>query len=119
MKTKTWAIAITILCTLFTSLGQIFFKWGSENIAFSLQGLILNTPLIIGLMVYGIGAVLYLLALRHGELSVIAPLIATSYIWVSIISPYFFPSDVMNPIKWVGVATIFLGVSLIGYGGRL
>ena len=117
MKTKSWAIGLTIVCTLLTSLGQIFFKKGSADLALTVNGLLLNVPFLIGLALYGAGALLLILVLRHGELSVIYPLIATSYIWVSIISPYFFPTDAMNGVKWAGIGVIIIGVSLIGFGG--
>ena len=118
MKTKGWAIAVALLCTLLTSMGQIFFKQGSDAFALTMAGTILNTSLVIGMALYGLGALLLIIALKHGELSVLYPLIATSYIWVSLISPHFFPHDTMNPIKWVGIGVIVVGVSMIGIGGK-
>jgi drug/metabolite transporter (DMT)-like permease len=60
---------------------------------------------------------LLVLALRRGELSVLYPIIALTYVWVTILSPMFF-GDVINPYKVAGVALIVLGVSLIGLGSR-
>ena len=120
MKTAWWAILLVILTTGLTSAGQVFYKLGT-NRALELSsspGIIeyLNPFLISGLLVYGFGAVLLIIALKYGELSVLYPIIATSYIWVSFLSMYYF-GELMNVYKWIGVVIIVAGVSLIGYGG--
>ena len=57
------------------------------------------------------------IALRGGDLSVLYPLIALSYVWVSILSQFIL-HDNMNFLKWAGVVSIIVGVSFIGMGGR-
>jgi len=56
-----------------------------------------------------------ILAFREGEMSVLYPIIATSYILVSILSPLFF-NDSMNTWKWIGIIIILGSVSLLGWG---
>ena len=56
-------------------------------------------------------------ALRQGHLSVLYPIIALTYVWVTILSPMFF-ADRLNPFKVAGVTLIVFGVSLIGMGSR-
>ena len=116
MKTKWWAIALMILCTIFTSAGQILYKFGAENLSFNLSSIIFNIPLIAGLISYGIGLILLIIAFKGGELSVLYPIVATSYVWVSIASPIFFETDYMTLEKWIGVIIIVVGISLIGWG---
>ena len=60
---------------------------------------------------------LLILALRNGQLSVLYPIIALTYVWVTILSPLFF-DDLINGFKVAGVALIVLGVSFIGLGSR-
>jgi len=60
---------------------------------------------------------LLVLALRNGQLSVLYPIIALTYVWVAILSPMFF-DDVLNAPKIAGVAFIVAGVSFIGFGSR-
>ena len=55
-------------------------------------------------------------ALRDGELSVIYPIIALNYVWVTILSLIFF-HETMNPFKATGIAVIVLGVMVLGRGG--
>ena len=58
-----------------------------------------------------------ILSLRGGEVSVLYPIIATSYIWVSFLS-IFFLNESMNNFKWLGVTSIIAGIILIGYGSK-
>jgi uncharacterized membrane protein len=55
--------------------------------------------------------------LRHGQLSVLYPIIALTYVWVTILSPMFFV-DHLNTFKVSGVTLIVLGVTFIGLGSR-
>ena len=114
MITKPWAIGIVFLCTFITAFAQITLKLGVKS---SLP-LISNYYIIGGLFLYLAGAGLLLFALRYGELSVLYPIFATSYIWVSLLSPRFFETDFMNIYKWAGIFIIISGVYLIGKGAK-
>lgn len=116
-KTKLTAIILMIFCTLFTSLGQILWKLGVLKINLDQWFSVLNWPFLFGFVAYAVGAVFMLLAFRKGELSILYPIIATSYVWVSIISPLLFANDFMNVLKWSGVGLILLSVSLLGLAG--
>ena len=114
MKTKLWAIGLVFLCTLFTSAAQIFYKFGVGDLRLDLS-LFTNYPIIIGLILYGLGALILVVALRGGELSVLYPIVATSFIWVSIFS-VFFLNETMNLFKWIGVIVIVFGVAFVTGG---
>lgn len=114
LKQNKKAILLIIICTIFTSIGQILMKIGSENTSSFLE-IITNIPLILGFVSYGIGAVLLIISLKNGELSLVYPFIALSFIWVSILSIYLFNEHV-SVLNWLGLTAILVGVSLIGYG---
>lgn len=116
--TKTWAILLVLFSTLLTSSGQLLIKAGAGNVTLSFISILTDYPLIIGIFLYAVSAVLLLIALRHGELSVLYPVIATSYIWVSLLSPIFFQEE-LNHFKWLGIMLIIVGVSLIGFGSNM
>jgi multidrug transporter EmrE-like cation transporter len=79
---------------------------------------ILTTPnLFAGYSLYGVVTVMMLLALRHAELSIVYPVIALSYVWVSILSVVLF-HEVMNGFKIAGVMAIISGVAVLGKGNR-
>ena len=117
MKTKPWAMGMVLFCTLLTSTAQLFYKFGAEQLEFNLPSIITNLPLLMGILLYAIGGVLLIISFRGGEVSVLYPIIATSYIWVSFLSIYFL-NESMNVFKWAGVFTIMSGIILIGYGSN-
>lgn len=117
-KTSLKAIFLIIFCTFFTSVGQLLWKKGLINLNFSDWLSFLNWFIILGFISYGFGFILMLLAFKSGELSVLYPIIATSFIWISIFSPIFFPTDAMNLWKWSGVILIIISVSLLGMSTR-
>ncbi len=103
-----------IFCTIITSSAQILLKKGAER----LPELFTNTPLIIGCFLYGIGAIIFIIALRGGDLTVLYPVIATSYVWVALLSDYYLGEEI-HWIKWLGILTIIVGISLIGKGSAV
>jgi uncharacterized membrane protein len=60
---------------------------------------------------------LFIPALKGGDLSVLYPFVALAYIWVSLLSVKFL-GEKMNKFKWLGIALIIIGVSFIGIGSN-
>lgn len=112
MTTPLWTIALALVTALLAAVGQLFFKWGASSSSFSMWSWILNWQLIVGLALHGIGFVLLVIALRHGNLSILYPVLATSYIWVALLSVHFLGEPLAWP-QWLGVLLILGGVSLI------
>jgi uncharacterized membrane protein len=117
MATKTSAIILMILCTGLTSFAQVFYKKSASSLSLNFFSLITNYNLIIGLFLYGIGAVIMIYAFKHGDVTVLYPIVALSYIWVSLLAANFF-GEVINAYKWTGVIFIILGIVLVGIGGK-
>ena len=117
MKTKLWAIILVFFCTLLTSTAQVFYKFAVKDMRFDPISLATNYWLIGGLALYGLGALLLIIGLKGGELTVLYPIIATGYIWVCIYSVYFF-GEIMSALKWLGVFSIIVGIAMIGYGSN-
>ena len=112
MKTKPWAIVLIILCTICTSLAAPFNKKGAEILTLTIQGTILNPYLIIGMVFLVLAVVLLTASLKGGDVSVVYPIIATSYAWVTLVSYYYFKEQI-NIFKIAGIAFIILGVIVI------
>jgi len=111
----TWKpILYVILCSIFSAAGQIVWKIATRNIT-DLHSIFTNLPLLLGFICYGIGAILFIMALKYGNLSIIYPFIALSFIWVDIASISIF-NESISFINWIGMVIILIGVSLIGYG---
>ena len=115
MKTKLWAIGLMVICTLFTSAAQLFYKTGANNLEFNLISIISNWPIFLGMFLYGIGAVLLIIALKGGEVTVLYPIVASSYIWVALGSGYLF-KEIITPLRWIGIILIIIGILMINFG---
>ena len=117
MATKLWAALLVLFTTLLTSSAQILWKKGSATLTFSILGVLANNYIMGGLLIYIVGGILIIISFRGGEVSVLYPIIATSYIWVSFLSIKFL-GEIMNNFKWIGIASIIAGIILIGYGSK-
>lgn len=118
-STAAKSILLVILCTVIGAAAQILMRWGADHISgeTGVMGLLTNWPLIAGYACLGLNTLLLIVALRDGQLSVLYPIIALTYVWVTILSPMLFP-DTINVYKVIGVGFIVGGVSLIGMGSR-
>jgi uncharacterized membrane protein len=105
-------IAIVLFCAILAASGQIFFKLSSKSFSMDPTTWIKNPFFISGIILYATSAVLFIWTLKFGNLSVLYPLIATSYIWVSILSVWLLKED-FPLFKWIGVALIMLGILVI------
>ena len=117
MATKLWAVLLILFTTLLTSSAQILYKFGSENLTFNIMTILTNPYLIGGVILYAFGGILMIISFRGGEVSVLYPIIATSYIWVSLLSMRFL-GEIMNIFKWAGVIAIIAGIIAIGIGSK-
>ena len=70
-----------------------------------------------GFTIYASGSFAMLLAYRNGELSVLQPLISTSYVFSAILGIIFL-HEKMSSINLIGLILIIAGVIVIGRGRR-
>lgn len=113
VKKVDWKILLlTALSAFIGSIGQLEFKQGANNLQFDFKLLLTNYHLIIAIAVYSLSTVFYVYALNKENLSILYPIVATSYIWTLIFSKVFLKEPV-GLTSWVGVFFILLGVTLI------
>jgi len=111
-------VALVFCCTILGAAAQILMKTGANHIAHpGLWGMLTNLPLMAGYCLYGISTLLLVLALKDGELSLLYPVIALTYVWVTVLSFVIF-RDEINPFKITGIVLIVTGVAVLGRGGR-
>ncbi len=116
--TSLFSIALVVTSTVIGAAAQILLRFGADNLnGTGLRGILTNWPLLGGYVCLGVMTILVVLALRGGQLSVLYPIIALTYVWVTILSPRFF-DDIINAPKIIGLALIIAGVSFIGAGSR-
>lgn len=115
MTTQIWAIGLVVSATLIGAFGPILLKKASSKRLSKISELATNYALFGGVALYAVGTILFIPALRGGELSVLYPFVALTYVWVSLLSVKFL-GEKMNKLKWLGIALIIIGVSFIGLG---
>jgi len=117
-------------CTLIGALAQILVKMGASQLGTHVTladvarhpalfvrfaiGMIQNPKLFTGYCLYGVNTFLMALALKGRELSRLYPIIALTFVWVTILSLVTLPDEHLNFFRVSGIAFIVGGVSILG-----
>lgn len=117
MAAELMAVFLVLLVAFIGAVASLFFKLGSAKLSKNLIKLLKNREIMIALFLYIITIPMYVTALKRGDLSLLYPVISTTYIWVSLLSMYFL-KEKMNKYKWAGISLIIIGVILIGVGSK-
>lgn len=100
-KTLHKGIALILLSAAFACTGQLLWKLASRDDSVLL--------VIVGLGLYGLGALLMILALRYGELSVLHPMMSVGYV-LSLFLGVAVLDEEITVTKIAGVAVIIVGL---------
>ena len=111
------SVLLVFACTILGAAAQLLMKIGMAHFNPQPIALLTNVPLIAGYALYGINTLMLVLALRDGELSMLYPIIALTYVWVTLLS-YALLAERPNTFKNVGIAIIVAGVAVLGRGGK-
>ncbi|MGH9661176.1 MAG: hypothetical protein ACRD96_21695 [Bryobacteraceae bacterium] len=122
--TRRQSVVLVFFCTFIGAAAQILMKFGANRLPplsmttlwGHLPAVVLNLPQLAGVSCYGLFTLLLIFALRDGELSILYPVIALNYVWVTLLSLYFF-GETLNVFKALGVTAIVSGVVLLGRSG--
>ncbi len=105
---------LMLVITVLGAFGSMFFKKAAKDFDFNILKQLRNINLMIGVILFCLGTLLYILALRTGGLSTMYSLTSLTYIWVILISKKFL-GEKINKYKWAGIILIMLGIFLITY----
>lgn len=124
------SFALVFSCTLIGAIAQILIKQGTAEMGahvtlsqvarhpglffgfiFAMLG---NLKLFGGYFFYGINTLLMALALKGRELSRLYPIIALTYVWVTLLSLGLFPDEHLSFFRVMGIAFVVGGVSVLG-----
>jgi drug/metabolite transporter (DMT)-like permease len=112
------AVLLVFCCTLLGAGAQVLIKNGANALPHpSVLQMITSVWLLSGYCLYGLSTVLLVVALKHGQLSLLYPVISLTYVWVTILSVIVF-HEVLNPYKIAGIVLIVAGVGVLGLNGR-
>ena len=115
-ETPLSSILLVLLASIIGSFGAVFLKLGAEPLKNGLR-YIFNWKLIAGILFYLGSSVPYVLGMKHGELSVLYPMVSASYICALFWSRLFFKEPITMG-KIGALALILLGIVCIGAGAR-
>jgi drug/metabolite transporter (DMT)-like permease len=113
-------ISLLLISVLAGVFGQFFLKLGAlklgkveiDNIWNHLLSMITTPELLIGLICYGLGAIVYILLLTRVNLSIAAPAISLSYIFSVLLGHFWFRESIAFS-QLIGLAAISIGVILV------
>ena len=106
LKKNKIGIAIIIFSAICTAFGQYCWKvWEAKGML----------TLLIGFVLYGIGAISMIIAFKFGSLSVLHPMMSIGYVFALFIW-YFMLGEAITLTKVLGILLILLGVAFIGMG---
>ena len=111
MATELGLIGLVVFATIIGSVGSLYLKKASKHFRFSFSG-IFNFELMFGVSIYFLATLVFISALRKGNLNVLYPITSLSYIWVALLSVRFL-KEKMNYLKWGGIFLIVFGVIVI------
>lgn len=103
IQTTYKGIILIILSSICVSIGQLLWKLGVEGIMLYI---------IVGFLLYGVGAVLMFISYKFGAVSTLQPLISISYI-IAIFLGYFILNETITYGKIIGIILIFTGTVLL------
>jgi drug/metabolite transporter (DMT)-like permease len=101
---------IVIFCALLGGIAQILLKQGSKSNGSLWQ--YVNGYVAIGLFLYGVAMLVYLWALPQGDVSVLYPILALSYLFVALLSTIFLKES-LTIAKLLGSIGIVVSVWVI------
>lgn len=110
------SVALVLMASFIGSFGAVFLKSGSQRLRYGLWNLF-NWKLGAGVGLFVLSSLFFVQGIRHGELSVLYPMVSLGYIWTLLWSRLFF-GEPFTRGKFVGLFLIVVGVFFVGLGSR-
>lgn len=122
------SLALLVVSVVFATAGQLTLKSAMQEIG-RIGSAQLNDAgatilraakeprLWIGLVLFGVSALFWLVVLSRVELSIAYPFVGLSYVVVVALSQLLFHEHV-PPLRWLGVVVIAFGIALIGFSSK-
>ena len=105
---------LVLVASFVGSFGAVFLKLGSAKLHGGFWK-IFNLQLAIGVTLFMGSSFFFVAGIRHGQLSVLYPMVSLGYVWTLVWSNIFF-KEAFTRQKFVGLGLILVGVCLVGMG---
>jgi len=110
------SILLVLLASFIGSFGGVYLKIGAAHLKRGIRGA-LNWQLAAGILLFLGSSVPFIIALKHGELSVLYPMVSLNYVWTMVWSRMLFKEPITK--GKVGALSLILGgIVCIGIGSR-
>lgn len=110
------SILLVLFAALIGSFGAVFLKMGAAHLKDGLR-YILNWKLAVGVALYVGSSIPFVMGLKHGELSVLYPMVSAGYVCTLLWSKLFF-NEPITKAKVGALGLILVGLICISAGGR-
>ena len=117
MKTPVISMVMVLVASFVGSFGAVFLKSGAQKLRDGMKYLILNIRLAAGVALFLLSSAFYILGLKHGEVSVLYPMVSLANVWTLFWSRLFFKEPITRS-KTLGLLLILVGVFFIGLGAK-
>ncbi len=108
-------IGITLLSAIMVAGAQYFFKKNLGAFTMSLGGIlkvVRNRGVMVGIIIYALALVVYLVALRYGQLSYVYPVFASSFVFTMIVANYVL-REKSDWKRVLGILITILGIAIV------
>ena len=106
---------LVVVASLFGSFGMVFFKAGANNMTGGLGGIVFNWRLFLGIALYLLSSVFFVLGVKVGELSILYPLVSLGTVWTMVWARIFF-REPLTKAKFAAVGLILIGIVFLNLG---
>lgn len=108
------SILLVLLGSFIGSFGMVFLKKASVHLHHGFLHIInLNAALGVGLFL--LSSVIYIAGIKHGQISVLYPMVSLSYVWALIWAKLFFKERFTRQ-KFAGLGLVLAGIVFVGLG---
>lgn len=114
VQTSLSSILCFLVAAFLGALGQFLYKSGAESANETFVSYLLNGRILGGVVCYVAVMVLFVAAFRRGgELSVLYPLYATTFIWAAFIAWWVYAVPI-KPVNVLGMVCLIAGMFFMG-----
>lgn len=112
MSDLTFALLLVIAGTFLGAYGAFLLKRGADNSEFRFHYFRLDPRIILGLGLYFLASVMYIVALRHTELSLLYPVTSLTYLWATFLAAWRL-NEPISTGKVIGLILVLAGIGII------
>jgi multidrug transporter EmrE-like cation transporter len=117
VTTPVSSMVLVLVGSFIGSFGAVGLKSGAGRLKRSIPALLTNWRLAAGIAAFVFSSIFFVLGVRHGELTILYPMVSLGYVWTLFWSRLFFREPLTRG-KLAGLGLILLGIVFLNLGNR-